>query len=76
MTSLPVVFFLVSAVGHLVKGGERRKDAAFVCLNDVSILDHLVQDDVNSVQVEHDLTTQSQRNNEKLQTGSTGVTSC
>lgn len=45
----------VSAVGHLVQGGERREDAALVRLHDVSVLDHLVQDDVHSVQVEHDL---------------------
>lgn len=56
-----------SAVGHLVEGSERREDAALVGLHDVSVLDHLVQDDVDSVQVEHDLTPR-QRNN---RTGST-----
>lgn len=45
-----------SAVGHLVERGERRQDAALVGFHDVSVLDHLVQDDVNFVQVEHDLT--------------------
>lgn len=45
-----------SAVGHLVEGGERRQHAALVRLHDVSVLDHLVQDDVDPVQVEHDLT--------------------
>lgn len=45
----------MSAVGHLVDGGERSEDAALVRFYDVSVLDHLVQDDVNSVQVEHDL---------------------
>ena len=54
----------VSAVGHLVEGGERRQDPALVGLHDVSVLDHLVQDDVDSVQVEHDLVT-SQGNKTK-----------
>lgn len=62
VTSLPVGFW-ASAVGHLVEGGERCEHAALVRLHDVSVLDHLVQDDVDSVQVEHDLmTTSSQRN--------------
>lgn len=62
VTSLPVGFW-ASAVGHLVEGGERCEHAALVRLHDVSVLDHLVQDDVDSVQVEHDLmTTPSQRN--------------
>lgn len=46
-----------SAVGHLVQGAERRQDAALVSFHHVSVLDHLVQDDVDSVQVEHDLKT-------------------
>lgn len=45
----------VSAVGHLVQGAQRRQDAAPVGLYNVSVLDHLVKDDVDSVQVEHDL---------------------
>lgn len=56
-----------SAVGHLVEGSERSEDPALVGLHDVSVLDHLVQDDVNSVQVEHDLTT-SHRNKTRKQT--------
>lgn len=51
-----------SVLGHLVEGGERREDAALVGLDDVPVLDHLVQDDVDSVQVEHDLTAPGQRN--------------
>lgn len=50
-----------SAVCHLVKGVERCKDAALVCLHNVSVLDHLVQDDVDSVQVEHDLMMRSKK---------------
>lgn len=45
----------VSAVCHLVQGAERRQDAAPVGLHHVSVLDHLIQDNVDSVQVEHDL---------------------
>lgn len=45
----------VSAVGHLVQGAERCQDAAPVGLHHVSVLDHLIQDDVDSIQVEHDL---------------------
>lgn len=44
-----------SAIGHLVDGGERSEDAALVCFNDAAVLNHLVQDDVNRVQVKHDL---------------------
>lgn len=51
-----------SVLGHLVEGGERCEDAALVGLDDVPVLDHLVQDDVDSVQVEHDLTAPGQRN--------------
>lgn len=45
----------VSAVGHLVQGAERCQDAASVGLHHVSILDHLIQNNVDSVKVEHDL---------------------
>ena len=51
------------AVGHLVEGCERRQDAALVGFYDVSVLDHLVQDDVDSVQVEHDLRRRVEENN-------------
>lgn len=44
-----------SAVGHLVQGAERRQDPTPVGLYHVAVLDHLIQDDVDSVQVEHDL---------------------
>lgn len=46
---------ILSPIHHLVDGGERSEDAALVRLHDVAVLDHLVQDDVNRVQVEHDL---------------------
>lgn len=46
---------VVSAVGQLVQGAERRQDAVPVGLHHVSVLDHLIKNDVDSVQVEHDL---------------------
>lgn len=53
--------FESSAVNHLVQRGERRQDATLVGLHDPSVLDHLIQDDVDSIQVEHDLVVPSQR---------------
>lgn len=44
-----------SALGHLVQGSQRRQDATFVGLHHLSVLDHLIQDYVDSIQVEHDL---------------------
>lgn len=49
------LFIWSSAVNHLVQGSEWRQDATFVGLHHLSVLDHLVQDDVDSIQVEHDL---------------------
>lgn len=48
-------FFQSSAVNHLVQSSERCQDATFVGLHDLPVLDHLIQDDVDSIQVEHDL---------------------
>lgn len=50
-----------SAVSQLVQSSQRGQDAAFVGLHNLPVLDHLVQDDVDSVQVEHDLMVLSQR---------------
>lgn len=43
------------AVGHLVQGVEWGQDVALVGLHNSPVLDHLVQDNVNAVQVEHNL---------------------
>lgn len=50
-----------SALGQLVQGSQRCQDATFVGLHDLPVLDHLIQDDVDSIQVEHDLMVPSQR---------------
>lgn len=44
-----------STISHLVEGSERCEHATLVCFHNVSVLDHFIQDDVDSVQVEHDL---------------------
>lgn len=44
-----------STISQLVEGSKRCEYATLVCFHDVSVLDHFIQDDVDSVQVEHDL---------------------
>ena len=51
-----VVMVTSLAVSQCVQRAERGQDAGVVGLHHVAVLDHLVQDDVDLVHVEHDLT--------------------